>query len=572
MRGRSLFLTLFVVGAVACASIASAAGAAKEPFPRFAQLEPNVAFWRDVFAKYTKHEVVFHDPYYLDVVYSVADMSELDQGSERAARAYVASETARVADILKRLSYTKPQTEDERRIAEILDAHHGELPDYDVLAERIRTQRGLADELCGTLERAQPWLPEMKHVLAANGVPVDLAALPIVESGFRVVAHSSVGAAGIWQFTHGTGRRYMRIDHVLDERRDPLAATEAAARYLRGNYEMLGSWPLAITGYNHGEAGVATAVSQLGTSDLGVIVENYHGRAFGFASRNFYAEFLAARDVLRSAEKYCPGIGRSRDRLERVNVDRYVALSHLARCAGVDSDTLADLNPALQRDVASGRLYVPAGYRLWVPADAKTQFETAYASLPADAFHDNQASYFSYHRVRSGQTLSQIARTYGVSVSALQSCNGVRSSRSLRVGQTLKIPTRRSQPVVVASTSSSKSAGATATSSPTTYIVHRLARGQTLSHVAARYGVSTAEIQRYNGIRNPRNLRSGQTLKIPRRSHTVAAAYRTHKVGRGQTLSQIADLYRTTVSTLQKTNGISDPARLRPGQVIQIPM
>jgi membrane-bound lytic murein transglycosylase D len=172
-------------------------------------------------------------------------------------------------------------------------------------------------------------------------VPVDLVALPIVESGFRVVAQSSVGAAGIWQFTHGTGRRYMRIDHVLDERRDPLAATEAAARYLRGNYEMLGSWPLAITGYNHGEAGVATAVSQLGTTDLGVIVENYRGRAFGFASRNFYSEFLAARDVLRNAEKYCPGIGRSGDRLERVNVDRYVALSHLARCAGVDSDTLA---------------------------------------------------------------------------------------------------------------------------------------------------------------------------------------------------------------------------------------
>jgi membrane-bound lytic murein transglycosylase D len=524
MRGRRLFLTLFVVGAVACASVASAAGAAKEPFPRFPQLEPNVAFWRDVFAKYTKHEVVFHDPYYLDVVYSVADMSELDQGSERAARAYVASETARVADILKRLSYAKPQTEDERRIAEILEAHRGELPDYDVLAERIRTQRGLADELCGTLERAQPWLPEMKHVLAANGVPVDLAALPIVESGFRVVAHSSVGAAGIWQFTHGTGRRYMRIDHVLDERRDPLAATEAAARYLRGNYEMLGSWPLAITGYNHGEAGVAAAVSQLGTSDLGVIVENYHGRAFGFASRNFYAEFLAARDVLRSAEKYCPGIGRSRDRLERVNVDRYVALSHLARCAGVDSDTLADLNPALQRDVASGRLYVPAGYRLWVPADAKTQFETAYASLPADAFHDNQASYFSYHRVRSGADafadLQDLWRL-GVGASELQRHSQLAqpASRPDAEDPDPSKPARGSGKRVVF-----EERRRDGHEQPDD--VHRPSLGAWADVVARRRALRRLDgrnpaLQRHP---NPRNLRSGQTLKI----HAEATRLRRH--------------------------------------------
>jgi membrane-bound lytic murein transglycosylase D len=572
MRRRSLLLALVIVvgaGAV-CAGTAAAGSSAKEPFPRYPQLEPNVAFWRDVFAKYSKHEIVFHDPYHLDVVYGVADVSEIDRGSQRSIRAHIAAETRRFANVLKRLSYADPQTEEEKYIKKVLDAHRGGLPDYDVLAERIRSQRGLADELCGTLERAQPWLPEMKHVLAANGVPVDLAALPIVESGFRVVAHSFVGAAGIWQFTHGTGRRYMRIDHVVDERRDPLAATEAAARYLRENYEFLGAWPLAITGYNHGEAGVAAAVRQLDTKDLGVIVENYRGRAFGFASRNFYAEFLAAREILQNAEQYCPGVGNRRDNLERVNIDRYVSFSHLASCAGIDSGTLAELNPALQRDVAAGRLYVPAGYRLWLPAEARTQFQTAYAALPDDAFHDGQRSYYGYHRVRSGQTLSGIAKAYGVSVSALQSCNGIRSSRSLRAGQTLKIPSRGKAPVTVASSSSAQRSPS---SSQATYIVHKLARGQTLSHVAARYGVSAAEIQRYNGIKNPRSLRSGQTVKIPRRTPTVAvASFKTHKVGQGQTLSQIAELYRTTVSTLQKTNGISDPKRLRPGQVIQIPM
>jgi LysM repeat protein len=159
---------------------------------------------------------------------------------------------------------------------------------------------------------------------------------------------------------------------------------------------------------------------------------------------------------------------------------------------------------------------------------------------------------------------------YGVSTSTLQRHNGIRDSRRLRAGQSLRIPTGGSGgSVAVASASRSPSTA----KGNTTYVVHKLARGQTLSHVAKRYGVSVASIQSVNGIRNPKSLRAGQSLKIPRSSRgTATAAYRTHKVGRGQTLSQIAALYRTTVSAIQKVNGISDPERLRSGQVIRIPM
>jgi membrane-bound lytic murein transglycosylase D len=144
----------------------------------------------------------------------------------------------------------------------------------------------------------------------------------------------------------------------------------------------------------------------------------------------------------------------------------------------------------------------------------------------------------------------------------------------LRVGQTLRIPgSGHGSPAPVV-TAKAQTPTSVPRSTETTYVVHRITRGQTLSHVATRYGVSVASIQGYNGIRNPRSLRVGQQLKIPRRggTRTAEASFRAHKVGRGQTLSHIAKLYRTTVGTLQKVNGISDPKRLRPGQVIQVPM
>jgi membrane-bound lytic murein transglycosylase D len=580
MRGRRFFAVLVVSGLVAVHDPASAAGG-KPQFPRYPQLEPNVAFWRDVFAKYTTRQIVFHDPYHLDVVYYVADVSDLmhgdgtDRKSQRAVRSYIASQTARIASILRSLAHNPPRTEEERQIAASLASARGDLPSNGTLAGRIRTQRGLGDELCSTMERARQWLPEMKQILAENGVPVDLASLPLVESGFRTSAHSFVGAAGVWQFTRTTGRRYMRIDRAIDERRDPLAATEGAARYLRSNYEQLGTWPLAITAYNHGEGGVAAAVRKLGTTDLGKIVERYEGRAFGFASRNFYAEFLAARDVMSDAARYCGPAAGLRRKLESAEVKAYVPFAHLARCAGVDNETLAELNPALQSDVVRGRMHVPRGYRLWLPSGTKAAFNSAYATLPSSVRYAAQTPTSRTHRVRSGQSLTQIAAMYGTSVSELREENGLRSSSILRAGALLKVPyggpsatAAERRPLVAAPARKS-----TPTEADGTYVVHQVSRGQTLSQIAQKYGTTVASLRDANGLATDgTDLRVGERIKVPRTTTAARASYRTHKVGRGQTLSQIADLYRTTVATLQKVNGISDPRDLRHGQVLRVPM
>ena len=140
----------------------------------------------------------------------------------------------------------------------------------------------------------------MRREFRDRGLPEDLAYLPHVESSFNTHAYSKYGAAGMWQFMRATGRRFLKVNYVVDERLDPLTATRAAAQLLKDNHKLLGTWPLAITAYNHGEVGMQRAVRKMGTKDIVAIIERYKGRSFGFASRNFYPQFLAARRVARS--------------------------------------------------------------------------------------------------------------------------------------------------------------------------------------------------------------------------------------------------------------------------------
>src|SRR5438034_11530856 len=142
-----------------------------------------------------------------------------------------------------------------------------------------------------------------QEIFEKQGIPAEIALLPLVESSFENRALSNAGAAGIWQFTRGTGRLYLNVNRRLDERLDPLKATRAAARLLHDNYNALESWPLAITAYNHARAGMQRAQSEAG-SEIAKIIEQYRGPAFGYASMNFYSEFLAAVDVYNNYEQY----------------------------------------------------------------------------------------------------------------------------------------------------------------------------------------------------------------------------------------------------------------------------
>jgi membrane-bound lytic murein transglycosylase D len=209
---------------------------------------------------------------------------------------------------------------------------------------------------------------------------------------------------------------------------------------LQSNYRVLGSWPLAITAYNHGTAGMRRARDRLGTDDYMVISRQYRGRTFGFASRNFYPSFLAAVTIDRNPEKYFGPISRDAEAIfHEVKLPAYVELSALTEALQIETKKLRELNPALRPAVWAGEFRVPRGYRLRLPGDMPWSVEQLQAQIPKNAWFASQIQP-KVHRIKKGETLSEIARRYGVSTRSLAELNNIRVNSVIRYGQTLKLP------------------------------------------------------------------------------------------------------------------------------------
>lgn len=417
-------------------------------------LDTEVQFWKDIFAKYSVYQIVIHDSRRLDRVYSVLDFQDLrDEGwSDAEVGSYLndkgREEKERIRSLLLQLHMASGDgdretlSEEEQRLRKLFEKDTATDKFLEAAdEERIRGQRGLRERFATAIRVSRRYLPEMEAIFRREGLPLELTRLPFVESCFNVKAYSKVGAAGIWQFMPGSARRYMTVGDSIDERRDPLRATEAAARYLRADYEALGSWPLALTAYNHGRAGMQRAVDSMGTTDLVTIVRDYRGPAFGFASRNFYAEFLAAVAVERSYREHFGDIEVDAPiRLEKVQLDHYVPFRSLAEAADMGIDQLAELNPALAPAVIQGRTRVPKGYELQLPSGSTSEFQARYDALPAtEKLAKLPVAKVVRHKVQRGQSLAAIARRYGTSVAAIQRRNKI-GKKGVRAGQVLIIP------------------------------------------------------------------------------------------------------------------------------------
>jgi membrane-bound lytic murein transglycosylase D len=348
-------------------SLSRFAPAAETLLPRPPELEPDVQFWIRVYTQVSTNEGLIHDQHRLSVVYETMHFDADTPSSERARR--VDAQRERVEEILRRLGRGEaPRDDDDRRVRALWgdDATPAQLA---VAASDVRFQLGQSDRFRAGLIRSGAWEPHIAEVLANLGLPAEIAALPHVESSFDPYAYSKVGAAGLWQFMRSTGRRFLRIDAAVDERLDPYRETEAAAQLLSYNYRLLGSWPLAITAYNHGAEGVRRARDLLGTDDIVRIVREYHSPSFGFASRNFYVSFLAALSIAQNPEKYFGHVARDAEfGFHELKLPSSASLPALVRALGVDRDTLHGLNPALRPAVWSGQRGVPAGYVLRLPA------------------------------------------------------------------------------------------------------------------------------------------------------------------------------------------------------------
>lgn len=422
------------------AAASEAISASAEPFPEPPELKADIDFWLAIFTVYGNDEGVLHDNRNLAVVYERVAMPESLSRRERQRR----SEKSRtkIQATLRILATGKRDklTDEEARVLALWPADVSN-KSLRVAVGRIRFQQGLKDRFQEGLRRSGRWRSFVDHEFRALGVPVEIAALPHVESSYDLTARSHVGASGIWQFTRSTGRRFMRVDHVVDERNDPFAATRAAARLMAYNFSLTGNWPMAITAYNHGLAGARRAMRQFGDTAYVDILRNYKGRTFGFASRNFYVAFLAAKQVDQNVQQYFPGlVAEQPTEYSVLRLTRYLSASGLANALGIAPAVLAKHNPALQATVWQGSKYLPKDYELRLPTSTTTKsLADVVAGLPDDAVFDRQLPDM-FHRVSRGDTLSQIANTYATNVATLVALNNLNSSHRIRAGEQLRLP------------------------------------------------------------------------------------------------------------------------------------
>jgi membrane-bound lytic murein transglycosylase D len=354
-------------------------------------LKTPVDFWKMVYSKYDRNSEIFHDTENLKVIYSILDFTDLynnDALTKEQRKALfqprMDAEEERIKAMLLNIHDKQYQPErlskEEHRIWELFKDDPNPSKFLEAADEkRIRAQTGIRNKFLEAVRYSGGYIDQFEEIFANYGLPIELTRLAIVESMYNTKARSKVGASGLWQFMPSTGRLYgLEINRYVDERNDPIKATHAAARLLKSNYEALGTWPLAINAYNSGRGTMSNAVSAMGTTDISVIITNYRGGVYGFASRNFYPSFLAALEVANHYPKYLGEVQRD----QVFNYDTYyvkspIRFGDLALGAGVIPEVLMEYNPYFQEEVINDQIKLPPGQEVRIPKGSGNQFAQA---------------------------------------------------------------------------------------------------------------------------------------------------------------------------------------------------
>ncbi len=381
------------------------------------------------------------------------------------------------------------------------------------------------------LKRSELFIPEIKETLRSEGLPSELAYLPIIESGFKTTAVSRKKAVGLWQFIKPTGIRYgLRINHWVDERMDAEKATLAAAKYLKDMHDKFGSWELALAAYNCGEKRVSRAIARTGSTDFWVI-----SRKLPRETRNYVPKFNAALIMAKNPKQYGFSVPKSEKDYEIVTVPPRKDLTEIASLLGIGYKKIYKHNPSLIG------LATPPGesYKLRIPKGYGEKLTSAKAKLDAlpisqFPFRTRPADY----TVRPNDNLWNIARRFETSVEKLKLANHL-SGSTIRPGQKLKIPVAGN----------------------TIYVKHTILPGENIYTLAKKYGSSVEEIKKANKLKSSLII-AGKTLSIPQKYPLVHVPRNNprkmnHKIIPGDTLSEIALRYRVSVSQIKRWNNLS---------------
>jgi len=338
-------------------------------------LATQVRFWRDIYTKYDEGMVVFHDRDRLDIVYSCLDVSGIvknenltDHEKAKLKEEAIEGELKRIQEKVHGVASSGGTVQDAEAVRLYKLAVKAGDGDIERALQNIRSQTGVAEKFRAGIKTSGRYMAEIEKILKEEGVPPIISRLIFVESMFDLNAVSKSGAAGIWQLMPETGRKFIRVDEVVDERLDPIAATRAAAAHLMRDFRALGNWELAINAYNTGPQRMKAAVAQLGTTDISRIIKEFKHPGYGFASRNFYPAFLAAIEVFENRVKYFGDIKMDPPlEFDVVTLRFPIEVPDIVSRTGIGIDVIKELNPHIREGVLSGRLELPAGFTLRVP-------------------------------------------------------------------------------------------------------------------------------------------------------------------------------------------------------------
>jgi membrane-bound lytic murein transglycosylase D len=440
----------------------------------------------------------------------------------------------------------------------VVNGHHNAIPidiNSHVTAEINSFTRGAERKFFDSAyRRSGRYRPMIEAKLKEAGLPLELAWLPLIESGYKVNALSKARALGLWQFIPSTGYKFgLKRNRYIDERLDPIKATDAAIAYLKELHQMFGDWTTVLAAYNCGEGRVLRVIRSQNVNYLDNFWDLY--QRLPRETARYVPRFLATLHIMNNRSQY----GLENLTLDpsmefaSANVTRQLHLKHVAQALGESEQTLRALNPELRYRVTPGD-----PYPLRIPKLKESVFAAKASQIPT--YRPPQQTY-AYHHIRKGQSISTIARRYGVSVQSIARANGLRKPYRIIAGKRLKIP-QKGQVVYASQQISTDGDGK--------IITHVVKRGDSLWNLARRYGTTTREIQQRNGLRNS-NLSIGQQLSIPdKKTASTKPQLQKYRVRKGDTAYKIALSHNMSLKRFLRINQISSRTKIYPGQKLYV--
>jgi len=398
------------------------------------------------------------------------------------------------------------------------------------------------------LARSGRYLPMIHEVFESRGIPLDLGYLPLIESGFAPVAYSWAHAMGLWQFIKSTGKIFdLKVDWWIDERRDPEKATVAAADYFESLYRKFGDWELCLAAYNCGDG-------RIGRSLKSQEVTSYWDLKLPTETMNYVPLFMAALIIAKNPEVYGFHIEYEKPyEFEYIRVNEPTNLDLIAQCTDTTLDFIQELNPEIMRYCTPPDV---TDYPIRVPLEKANGFAERYAQIPLE-----EKTVWARHKVKKGETLSEIAYHYGTSVALLVDTNKMSSAHRLSIGQELVIPVSPEAAKTMVAKGTPPTPATTVPSSGTVTHYHTVKKNDTLSEIADRNNVPLEELLLANNLGRGSIIKPGMRLTIP-----IGKSKTSYKVQSGDTPSTIAARFGVRTHDLLEWNSLDESSKIYPGQ------